>query len=92
MQSQSYSETVLSSRAHGRPIGYFGDAVKVINARNERLILSSLDNPFVVKLYYSFQTNDYLYLVMEYLNGGDCATLLRNVGCLDESWARVRRF
>lgn len=54
--------------------------------------MSSLDNPFVVKLYYSFQTNDYLYLVMEYLNGGDCATLLRNVGCLDESWARVRRF
>ena len=62
---------------------------QVTNARNERLILSSLDNPFVVKLFYSFQTEHNLYLVMEYVNGGDCATLLRNVGVLDEDWARV---
>jgi len=30
-----------------------------------------------------------LYLVMEYLNGGDLYSLLRNLGCLDEDVARV---
>jgi serine/threonine kinase 38 len=27
--------------------------------------------PYVVKLYYSFQDEEFLYLVMEYLPGGD---------------------
>lgn len=30
-----------------------------------------------------------LYLVMEYLNGGDLYSLLRNLGCLDEDMAKV---
>ncbi|XP_031393821.1 probable serine/threonine protein kinase IRE isoform X3 [Punica granatum] len=30
-----------------------------------------------------------LYLVMEYLNGGDLYSLLRNLGCLDEEMARI---
>lgn len=25
---------------------------------------------------------------MEYLNGGDCAALIKVMGCLDEDWAR----
>jgi hypothetical protein len=65
-------------------------AAQVANARTERLILSSLDSPWVVRLFFSFQTDDCLYLVLEYLNGGDCASLLRNIGCLDEAWAKVR--
>ena len=35
------------------------------------------DSPYVAQLYSSFQSRDYLYLVMEYLNGGDCANLLK---------------
>jgi serine/threonine kinase 38 len=35
----------------------------------ERNIMAEVDNPWVVKLYYSFQTPRYLCLVMEYLNG-----------------------
>ncbi|CAL5364235.1 unnamed protein product [Camellia sinensis] len=45
----------------------------------ERNILISLRNPFV----------ENLYLVMEYLNGGDLYSLLRNLGCLDEDMARI---
>lgn len=30
-----------------------------------------------------------MYLVMEYLNGGDLYSLLRKVGCLDEPVARI---
>jgi microtubule-associated serine/threonine kinase len=41
-----------------------------------------------VRFYYSFTSRDNLYIVMEYLNGGDCYSLLRNMGALDEEVAR----
>ncbi|TYJ07433.1 hypothetical protein E1A91_A11G002800v1 [Gossypium mustelinum] len=55
----------------------------------ERNILISVRNPFVVRFFYSFTCRENLYLVMEYLNGGDLYSLLRNLGCLDEEVARV---
>ncbi|KAI8615490.1 kinase-like domain-containing protein, partial [Chytriomyces sp. MP71] len=61
---------------------------QVTNIKSERMILGQLDSPYVVKLYFSFQTKDNLYLVMEYLNGGDCAALVKAVGQLDEKWAK----
>lgn len=42
-----------------------------------------------VRFFYSFTCRDNLYLVMEYLNGGDMFSMLRNLGCLEESMARV---
>ncbi|GAB2292640.1 Probable serine/threonine protein kinase ireh1 [Dionaea muscipula] len=55
----------------------------------ERDILITVRNPFVVRFFYSFTCRENLYLVMEYLNGGDLYSLLRNLGCLDEDVARV---
>ncbi|XP_057250240.1 probable serine/threonine protein kinase IREH1 isoform X3 [Beta vulgaris subsp. vulgaris] len=55
----------------------------------ERNILISVRNPFVVRFFYSFTCRENLYLVMEYLNGGDLYSLLRSLGCLDEGVARV---
>ncbi|KAF6150851.1 hypothetical protein GIB67_020934 [Kingdonia uniflora] len=55
----------------------------------ERDILISVRNPFVVRFFYSFTCRENLYLVMEYLNGGDLYSLLRNLGCLDEDIVRV---
>ncbi|XP_039124244.1 probable serine/threonine protein kinase IRE [Dioscorea cayenensis subsp. rotundata] len=55
----------------------------------ERNILISVRNPFVVRFFYSFTCKENLYLVMEYLNGGDLYSLLRNLGCLDEEMART---
>jgi len=37
----------------------------------EREILSKHQHPFIVKLYYSFQTQDKLYMCLEYVNGGE---------------------
>ncbi|XP_018325560.1 microtubule-associated serine/threonine-protein kinase 3 isoform X2 [Agrilus planipennis] len=54
----------------------------------ERDILSFADNPFVVSMYCSFETKKHLCLVMEYVEGGDCATLLRNIGPLPPDMAR----
>ncbi|XP_062201807.1 probable serine/threonine protein kinase IRE [Phragmites australis] len=55
----------------------------------ERDILISARNPFVVRFFYSFTCRENLYLVMEYINGGDLYSLLRNLGCLDEDMART---
>ncbi|XP_020540672.1 probable serine/threonine protein kinase IRE isoform X1 [Jatropha curcas] len=55
----------------------------------ERNILISVRYPFVVRFFYSFTCRENLYLVMEYLNGGDLYSLLRNLGCLDEDMARM---
>ncbi|KVH88375.1 AGC-kinase, C-terminal [Cynara cardunculus var. scolymus] len=55
----------------------------------ERDILISVRNPFVVRFFYSFTCKENLYLVMEFLNGGDLFSLLRTLGCLEEDMARV---
>lgn len=54
----------------------------------ERDILSFADNPFVVSMCCSFESKKYLCLVMEYVEGGDCATLLKNIGPLPSDMAR----
>ena len=46
-------------------------------------------NPFVVRLFYSFTSANSLYLVMEYAPGGDCYSLLRALGSLEEPMART---
>lgn len=47
---------------------------------NERNILNSIDNDFIVRGIYTFQSRKYLYMVMEYMKGGDFGTLLERVG------------
>lgn len=50
---------------------------KVIQSREERNVLAvSEKNPWIVNLKCSFQDTDNLYLVMEYLPGGDLMNLL----------------
>ncbi|KZT42899.1 kinase-like protein [Sistotremastrum suecicum HHB10207 ss-3] len=62
---------------------------QITNVKAERMILmKQAESPFVVKLYFTFQSKDNLYLVMEYLNGGDCAALIKTIGALPEEWAR----
>ncbi|XP_064625162.1 microtubule-associated serine/threonine-protein kinase 3-like isoform X3 [Lineus longissimus] len=55
----------------------------------ERDILTFADNPFVVSMYCSFETKKHLCMVMEYVEGGDCATLLKNMGPLPVDMARM---
>lgn len=62
---------------------------QVTNVRAERMILMNrTQSPFVVKLFFTFQSPEFLYLVMEFLPGGDCASLLKVFGTLPEEWAK----
>lgn len=39
--------------------------------KNEKLFLENVDHPFIVKLRYSFQSGSKLYLVMDFMQGGN---------------------
>lgn len=62
---------------------------QVTNVKAERAIMMwQGESDFVAKLYWTFSSKDYLYLVMEYLNGGDCASLIKVLGGLPEDWVK----
>ena len=62
---------------------------QVTNVKAERAIMMwQGESDFVAKLYWTFSSKEYLYLVMEYLNGGDCASLIKVLGGLPEDWAK----
>lgn len=58
------------------------------HVKAERNLLAEVSNPSIVKLFYSFQDADFLYLVMEYLPGGDVMTLLMRRDTLTEAETR----
>ncbi|XP_054904680.1 serine/threonine-protein kinase 38 isoform X2 [Poeciliopsis prolifica] len=57
---------------------------QVGHIRAERDILVEADSLWVVKMFYSFQDKMNLYLIMEFLPGGDMMTLLMKMDTLSE--------
>ncbi|KFW72384.1 Rho-associated protein kinase 1, partial [Pygoscelis adeliae] len=53
----------------------------------ERDIMAFANSPWVVQLFYAFQDDRYLYMVMEYMPGGDLVNLMSNYD-VPEKWAR----
>ena len=60
---------------------------QLMHVRTEKEIMTS-SNPWIVKLKYSFQDELYLYLVMDFLPGGDLMNLLMKKEILTEDEAR----
>jgi len=50
---------------------YVVEKNEVQHTISERNILTKVNHPFIMKLFYAFQTEDKLYLVLEYVNGGE---------------------
>ncbi|KAB2601597.1 serine/threonine-protein kinase tricorner-like [Pyrus ussuriensis x Pyrus communis] len=61
---------------------------QVEHVKAERNLLAEVDSAYIVKLYCSFQDEEFLYLIMEYLPGGDMMTLLMRKDILTEDEAR----
>jgi serine/threonine protein kinase len=55
---------------------------------SEKSILVTMDHPFIVKLAGRFQDERYLYMVLEYIVGGEFFTHLRKAGRLSNDTAR----
>uniref|UniRef100_A0A8D0AQX9 Ribosomal protein S6 kinase n=1 Tax=Sander lucioperca TaxID=283035 RepID=A0A8D0AQX9_SANLU len=54
-----------------------------VRTKMERDILADVNHPFVVKLHYAFQTEGKLYLILDFLRGGDLFTRLsKEVGVI----------
>ena len=58
-------------------------------AMTERNVLSITSHPFIVKLNYAFQTNDKLFLILDYCPGGDLADHLAKEKRFKEQRARI---
>jgi len=61
---------------------------QVVHTKTERLILSEIDSPFVIKLHAAFQCDSQLYLVLDYCSGGELFFHLNRAGVFPENVAR----
>eukprot|EP01061_Rhynchopus_euleeides_P010769 TRINITY_DN2034_c0_g2_i2.p1 TRINITY_DN2034_c0_g2~~TRINITY_DN2034_c0_g2_i2.p1 ORF type:complete len:398 (+),score=109.62 TRINITY_DN2034_c0_g2_i2:370-1563(+) len=61
---------------------------EVEHTRTERAVLGQADHPFLVKMRYAFQTQEKLYLVMNFANGGELFSHLKKEKRFSEERAR----
>ena len=57
--------------------------------KSERDILTKIDHPFIVQLWFAFQTEQRLFLVMDFLGGGELFYHLKKRGLILEEESRV---
>eukprot|EP00922_Rhytidocystis_sp_ex-Travisia-forbesii_P049014 GHVS01072980.1.p1 GENE.GHVS01072980.1~~GHVS01072980.1.p1 ORF type:complete len:655 (+),score=99.17 GHVS01072980.1:253-2217(+) len=61
---------------------------QVDHVKDERRILSKVSHPFIINLIASFQDQHRLYMLMEYVNGGELFSYLRRCGRIPPVQAR----
>lgn len=50
--------------------------------------MTKINHPFVVKIKYTFQTTESLFMIMQFCSGGDLSQYLELEGCFDEAKAK----
>ena len=58
-------------------------------AKTERNVLSYTKHPFIVGLNYAFQTNEKLFLILDYCPGGDLGRVIQKERRFTEERARI---
>lgn len=61
---------------------------QVAHTQTERKVLEEIDHPFIVSLRFAFQTQDKLYMVLDYFSGGELFFHLKSNGRFSEELAR----
>ena len=98
----SYGKVFLVKKTTGNDIGCLY-AMKVLRkatlkvrdrmrTKAERNILTEVEHPFIVKLHYAFQTEGKLYLVLDFMRGGDLFTRISKEQCWKLKEADVRLY
>lgn len=63
---------------------------KMVRKTNaERAIMGTIDHPFIMKLHNAYQTNSKLYLLMDFVHGGELFYHLARFGAFKEDRARL---
>eukprot|EP01123_Difflugia_compressa_P006035 TRINITY_DN18176_c0_g1_i1.p1 TRINITY_DN18176_c0_g1~~TRINITY_DN18176_c0_g1_i1.p1 ORF type:complete len:456 (+),score=79.70 TRINITY_DN18176_c0_g1_i1:78-1445(+) len=57
---------------------------QVAHTKDEKHILQRIKHPFIVNLNYAFQTKDKLYMILDYVNGGELFWHLKKEGSFGE--------
>ena len=68
------SDEGIKGKYYSKLLTYF------ISNLAERDILTRFDHPFIMKMEFSFQDKAFLYMVMEFVNGGELFYHLHRVG------------
>lgn len=66
-----------------------GFAMQASRTMVERNILSSIYHPYIVSLKYAFQSSRKLFMVMDFVSGGDFFSMLSREGAVSETRARL---
>jgi serine/threonine protein kinase len=61
---------------------------QVAHTQTERRVLEEIDHPFIVSLRFAFQTQDKLYMILDYFTGGELFFHLKSTGRFEESRAK----
>jgi protein kinase A len=61
---------------------------QVQHIHSEKNVLMAINHPFVVNLYATFKDHDHLYMIMDYVPGGELFTVLRRSRAFSHSVAR----
>lgn len=57
---------------------------QVTHTKDEKSILQKIIHPFIVQLHFAFQTKDKLYMILDFVNGGELFYHLKKEGKFDE--------
>ncbi|KAK4569684.1 serine/threonine-protein kinase dbf2 [Recurvomyces mirabilis] len=86
LASKKDTREICALKVMSKKLLYKLDEVR--HVLTERDILTTANSDWLVRLLYSFQDDNSIYLAMEYVPGGDFRTLLNNTGVLHNRHAR----
>ncbi|KYQ91663.1 protein kinase 2 [Tieghemostelium lacteum] len=62
---------------------------QVNHTKSEKTILQAISHPFIVNLHFAFQTRDKLYMVLDFVNGGELFFHLKREGRFSEPRVKI---
>jgi len=62
---------------------------QVAHTKAEKTILAKIQQPFIIRLHWAFQTEQKLYMILDYINGGELFFHLKNEGRFPEERVRL---